>query len=33
MERNPVSLNFLWLVFPADGSEAVPQVIEVRPNP
>ncbi len=33
MESNPVSLNFLWLVFPDDGTDAVPQVIEIRPNP
>jgi hypothetical protein len=33
MEENPVSLNFLWLVFPDDGTEAVPQVIEIWPNP
>ena len=33
MEANPVSLNFLWLVFPDDGTEAVPSVLEIRPNP
>ncbi len=33
MEENPVSLNFLWLVFPDDGTGAVPQVIEIWPNP
>jgi hypothetical protein len=33
MEANPISLNFLWLVFPDDGTEAVPEVIEIRPNP
>ncbi len=33
LEANPVSLNFLWLLFPGDGTEAVPQVIEIRPNP
>ncbi len=33
MEKNPVALNFLWLVFPDDGTEAVPNVIEIRPNP
>jgi hypothetical protein len=32
MEENPVSLNFLWLVFPDDGTEAVPEVFEIRPN-
>ena len=33
MEKNPVSLNFLWLVFPDDGTAAVPAVYEIRPNP
>ncbi len=33
LEANPVSLNFLWIVFPDDGTDAVPEVIEVRPNP
>ena len=33
LEANPVSLNFLWVVFPDDGSGAVPEVIEIRPNP
>ncbi|MGD9612549.1 MAG: discoidin domain-containing protein [Kiritimatiellia bacterium] len=33
LEENPVSLNFLWLVFPDDGSGAAPEVIEIRPNP
>ena len=33
MDRNPVSLNFLWLLFPDDGTAAAPQVIEIRPNP
>ena len=33
LEKNPVSLNFLGLVFPDDGTEAVPEVIEIRPNP
>ena len=33
MESNPITLNFLWLLFPGDGTEAVPQVIEIRPNP
>ena len=31
LEAHPVSLNFLWLVFPDDGSDAVPQVLEIRP--
>ena len=30
---NPISLNYLWLVFPDDGTETGPQVIEIRPNP
>ena len=30
---NPVALNFLWVTFPADGSDAMPNVIEIRPNP
>ena len=33
IEANPVYLNFLWLVFPDDGSAAVPEVFEIRPNP
>ena len=33
LEANPVDLNFLWLVFPDDGSAAAPEVIEIRPNP
>ena len=33
MEANPVSLNFLWLIFPDDGTAAVPEVFEIRPNP
>ena len=30
---NPISLNYLWLVFPDDGTEAVPAVFEILPNP
>ncbi len=33
LEANPVTLNFLWLVFPDDGTAAVPELIEIRPNP
>ena len=33
LETNPVSLNFLWLVFPGDETEAIPAVLEIRPNP
>ena len=33
LEDNPVSLNYLWLLFPGDGTAAVPQVLEVVPNP
>ena len=33
LEANPVALNFLWLLFPDDGSGAGPEVIEIRPNP
>ena len=33
LETNPVSLNFLWLVFPDDGTGAVPEVFEIRPKP
>ena len=33
LKKNPVSLNFLWLVFPDDGTGAVPNVLEIRPNP
>ena len=33
LETNPVTFNFLWLVFPDDGIGAVPEVQEIRPNP
>jgi len=33
LEKAPVDLNFLWVVFPDDGSDAVPNVIEITPNP
>ena len=33
LESNPISLNYLWLVFPGDGSAAVPHVLEIVPNP
>ena len=33
LEANPVSLNFLWVIFPDDGTAAVPEIIEIRPNP
>jgi hypothetical protein len=33
MDAHPVSLNFLWLVFPDDGTDAVPGVLEITPNP
>jgi hypothetical protein len=33
MESHPVDLNFLWLLFPDDGTTAVPNVLEIRPNP
>ena len=33
LEGNPISLNYLWLLFPDDGTAAVPQVLEVVPNP
>jgi hypothetical protein len=33
IESNPVSLNLLWLLFPDDGTTAVPKVLEIRPNP
>ena len=33
LEAEPVALNFLWLAFPGDGTAAVPNVIEIRPNP
>ena len=33
LESNPVSLRYLWLVFPDDGTDAVPQVLEIVPNP
>ena len=31
--EQPVSLNYLWLIFPDDGSAATPRVREIRPNP
>ena len=33
LATNPVSLNFLWLLFPDDGSSATPNVLEIWPNP
>lgn len=33
LESNPISLNYLWLIFPDDGTTAVPQVREIVPNP
>ena len=33
LEKTPVSLNFLWLIFPGDGTEALPAVVDIRPNP
>lgn len=33
LESNPISLNYLWLIFPDDGTAAVPQVREIVPNP
>ncbi|NLG35232.1 MAG: hypothetical protein GX548_07750 [Lentisphaerae bacterium] len=30
METRPVELNYLWLVFPDDGTDAVPMVREIR---
>jgi hypothetical protein len=33
METNPVELNYLWLVFPDDGNDALPAVHEIRTNP
>ena len=33
LETNPVSLNFLWLLFPDSGTTSVPNVLEIRPNP
>ncbi|MGD9612550.1 MAG: MBG domain-containing protein [Kiritimatiellia bacterium] len=33
MESNPISLHYLWLVFPGDGTAAVPHVLEIVPNP
>ncbi|MGE4428986.1 MAG: MBG domain-containing protein, partial [Solirubrobacteraceae bacterium] len=29
LEANPVPLNFLWIVFPDDGTGAVPEVLEI----
>ncbi len=33
LDSNPISLNYLWLIFPDDGTAAVPQVLEIVPNP
>ena len=33
LEANPVALNFLWVIFPDAGTDAVPAVLEIRPNP
>ena len=33
LETDPVELKFLWILFPDDGSEALPGVIEITPNP
>ena len=33
LEKNPVILNFLWLVLPDDGTDAVSRVLEICPNP
>ena len=30
---NPISTKYLWLVFPDAGTEAVPEVLEILPNP
>lgn len=33
MESRPVEMNYLWLVFPDGGTDAVPMVHEIRFNP
>jgi hypothetical protein len=33
MGSHPVALNYLWLLFPDDGTAAVPNVLEISPNP
>ena len=33
LATNPVTLHYLWLLFPDDGTETVPRVREIRPNP
>jgi hypothetical protein len=33
LETNPIELNYLWLVFPDDGTDALPVVHEIRTNP
>ena len=33
LESNPISLNYLWLIFPDDGTDAVPHILEIVPNP
>ena len=32
LEQHPVDLNFLWVVFPDDGTDAVPRVLEIWTN-
>ena len=33
LETNPIPLKFLWLLFPDDGTDTVPTIIEIHPNP
>ena len=33
LESNPVELKYLWVIFPDDGTDAVPRLLEIYPNP
>ncbi len=33
LEEGPVELTYLWILFPDDGTGAVPAVLEIRTNP
>ena len=32
LESQPVALNYLWVIFPDEGTDAVPRVLEIRPR-
>jgi len=33
LAEGPVELTYLWIVFPDDGTDAVPEILEIRTNP